>query len=138
MGKKKSWKEARRHARAISHRLDLEQRAARRTPKWRTVLLALGFPGFTRRWLKRWEERHAKALAVSLKKTTHFIIEEDRKAVRPKKPYTMRKGPQPLPEADREALTEQVGFAMATGPDLMMAPDRPVPPENVNARTGKP
>jgi hypothetical protein len=86
----RTFKRARRHAREIAREIDAQQRAARKMPRWRNVLLALGFSGFSRRWLTRWEDRHKKALAKSTKKTTHFIVEESR---------AMRAGPQPLPGA---------------------------------------
>jgi len=102
----RSWKEARRHAKAIARDMDRTARLARKVPRWRATLLILGFKGFTRRWLVRWEEKHKKALAKSLKKTTHFIIEEDRK---------MRQGPQPLPKHMRQTAHEEISQEVPDG-----------------------
>jgi hypothetical protein len=95
---RKLWKEARRHAKTIARDMDRTARLARKVPRWRVSLAAVGFKGFVRRWLVRWEERHEKALAKSLKKTTHFIIEEDRKQ------YHMRPGAPAAPKQQEATI----------------------------------
>ncbi len=78
---RKAWKRTRRDLKAHVRELDARKRLARKVPGWRTVMLALGFPGFTRRWLARWEATHTAALRKALKETAH---------------YKMRAGAQPL------------------------------------------
>jgi len=97
---RKLWKEARRHAKTIARDMDRTARLARKVPRWRVSLASVGFKGFVRRWLARWEEKHAKALAKSLKKTTHFIIEEDRATPR----YHMRPGAPAAPKQQEATI----------------------------------
>ena len=71
---RKSWKRTRHELKVHVRALDAAKRLARKVPRWRTVMLALGFPGFTRRWLERWERKHAEALRHAMKETAHFAI----------------------------------------------------------------
>jgi hypothetical protein len=48
---------------------DAERRAERHAPTWRVVMAALGFPGYARRWIKRWEKAHAEDMRRRFKRT---------------------------------------------------------------------
>ena len=70
---RKAWKRVRRQLRPIYTRQAQRARVARKIPRWRISLAAVGFPGFARRWLVSWEKRNAEALAKAMKKTAHFV-----------------------------------------------------------------
>lgn len=74
MSRSKAWKRTRHELKAHVRELDASKRLARKVPRWRTVMLALGFGGFVKRWLERWERKHADALKHAMKKTAHFAV----------------------------------------------------------------
>jgi hypothetical protein len=116
---RKAWKRTRRDLKAHVRALDASKRLARKVPRWRTVMLALGFGGFVKRWLSRWERKHADALRRALKKTAHFAIKagaeavpgahhiKDFPGVQPDKPWPR---PPAKPKQDDTTLRERAGL----------------------------
>lgn len=71
---RRQWKRARRSLRVHERNLDAAKRLARKVPGWRLAMASLGFLGFSRRWLERWERKHVAALRAAMKKTAHMVV----------------------------------------------------------------
>ena len=56
-------------------RWDAERRAERHVPEWRVVMAAIGFEGFMRRWIARWERAHEQDMRRRFKSTVRRFAE---------------------------------------------------------------